>query len=53
MRTALQRSALDRYGATAIEYAMIAFFVSIAAFTALVSIGSDVSGLFNRISASF
>ena len=45
--------ALDRHGGTAIEYAMIAFFVSIAAFSALVTIGSDVSGLFAKIAAGF
>lgn len=43
----------DRSGATAIEYAMIAFFVSIAAFSALVAIGSDVAGLFSQIASSF
>jgi pilus assembly protein Flp/PilA len=40
-------------GATAIEYAMIAFFVSIAAFGAIQTIGSDVSQLFSTIANSF
>jgi Flp pilus assembly pilin Flp len=43
----------NRDGATAIEYAMVAFFISIAAFSAVVTIGSDVSGLFSRIASSF
>jgi pilus assembly protein Flp/PilA len=53
MRSALKRIKLDRGGATAIEYAMIAFFISIAAFTALQTVGSDVTGLFTRIANSF
>ena len=53
MRAALRRAAIDQQGATAIEYAMIAFFVSIAAFTVIVTIGTDVSGLFSRIATSF
>lgn len=43
----------DPGGATAIEYAMIAFFISIAAFSVLVTVGSDVSALFSQIAASF
>lgn len=44
---------LDRDGATAIEYAMIAFFISIVAFSAIVTIGTDVSGVFSTIATSF
>ena len=44
---------LDQKGATALEYAMIAFFISIFGFTAIVTIGSDVTGLFSRIASSF
>jgi Flp pilus assembly pilin Flp len=43
----------DRGGATAVEYAMIAFFVSIAAFSAIQTIGTDVTGLFTTIANSF
>jgi hypothetical protein len=32
---------------------MIAFFVSIAAFSVLVTIGSDVTSLFSQIATSF
>ena len=53
MRSALRRTSLDRGGATAIEYAMIAFFVSIAAFSVIVSIGTGVTGLFTKIATSF
>ena len=53
MCLALRRIKRDRDGATAIEYAMIAFFVSIAGFSAIVTIGSDVTGLFSRIASSF
>ncbi|HWB49838.1 MAG TPA: Flp family type IVb pilin [Stellaceae bacterium] len=53
MRFAFRRPRLDRCGATAVEYAMIAFFVSIAAFSAIATIGTDVSGLFSQIASSF
>jgi pilus assembly protein Flp/PilA len=53
MRSAFRRIRLDRRGATAIEYAMIAFFVSIAAVSAMTTIGSDVSALFSQIANSF
>lgn len=48
-----KRTRLDEGGATAIEYAMVAFFISIAGFAAIVTIGTDVSGLFSRIASSF
>ena len=53
MRSHLRRRHLDDGGATAIEYAMVAFFISIAAFSVLVSIGGSVSGLFQSISNGF
>jgi Flp pilus assembly pilin Flp len=43
----------DRSGATAIEYAMVAFFISIAAFSVIFSTGGSVSGLFQSIANSF
>jgi Flp pilus assembly pilin Flp len=49
----MRRHRLDRAGATAIEYAMVAFFISIAAFSVLVSVGSSVSSLFQQIANSF
>jgi Flp pilus assembly pilin Flp len=44
---------LDQGGASAVEYAMIAFFISIAAFGVISTIGTDVTGLFSRIASSF
>ncbi|MBV8776240.1 MAG: Flp family type IVb pilin [Alphaproteobacteria bacterium] len=40
-------------GATVIEYAMVAFFISIAAFSIIVQVGTSVSGVFQTISHSF
>lgn len=42
-----------RDGATVIEYAMVAFFISIAAFSVLVTVGSSVTGIFSTIASSF
>jgi Flp pilus assembly pilin Flp len=53
MRSALQYMRLDQDGTSAVEYAMIAFFVSIAAFAVIVSIGTDVTGMFSQIASSF
>ena len=53
MRLAFRRIGFDRGGATAIEYAMIALFVSIAAFSAITTIGTDVTTLFQTIANSF
>jgi Flp pilus assembly pilin Flp len=53
MRSALQHMRLDQRGASAVEYAMIAAFISIAAFSVIVSIGTDVTSLFSQIASSF
>lgn len=53
MRTKLRQICRNYGGATAIEYAMIAFFISIAGFSAIATVGTDVSGLFSRIASSF
>jgi Flp pilus assembly pilin Flp len=53
MRATLKRMNVDQRGATAIEYAMIALFISIAAFNVLVTIGSDVAGAFSKVASSF
>jgi Flp pilus assembly pilin Flp len=39
-------------GATAIEYAMVAFFISIAAFAVLQTVGTSVTHLFESIAHS-
>ena len=43
----------DCSAATAIEYALVAFLVSIAGFVLYSNIGSGVSGLFQNVSNSF
>jgi Flp pilus assembly pilin Flp len=43
----------NRNGATVIEYAMVALFISIAAFSLLITTGSSVAGLFSSIASSF
>jgi Flp pilus assembly pilin Flp len=53
MRSALQHMRLDQGGASAVEYAMIAAFISIAAFTVIITIGTDVTSLFSQIASSF
>jgi Flp pilus assembly pilin Flp len=53
MHAALQRMRLDRRGETVIEYAMIAFFISIAAYSVIVTIGSDVTAMFSKVANGF
>jgi pilus assembly protein Flp/PilA len=53
MRTTLKRMNIDQRGATAIEYAMIAGLISIAAFSVLVTVGSEVTAFFSTIATSF
>ncbi|KAF1052686.1 MAG: hypothetical protein GAK43_01800 [Stenotrophomonas maltophilia] len=40
----------DREGATAIEYAVIAGLIAVAIVTAATTLGTDVSGVFTKIS---
>jgi Flp pilus assembly pilin Flp len=49
---ALKRLTADKAGVTAIEYALIASFVGIAAAVVIGSIGTALSGIFNTISTS-
>ena len=53
MHSTVWHITLDGRGATAIEYAMIAFFISIAGFAAIQTIGTDVSAVFTTIASSF
>jgi Flp pilus assembly pilin Flp len=53
MRTILSILQRDRSAATAIEYAMVAFLVSIAGFVTYSSIGSGVTGLFQNVADGF
>ena len=49
----LKPKQIGNRGATAIEYAMVAFFISIAAFSVLVTVGQSVAGIFTKIASSF
>ena len=40
----------DEQGATAIEYGLIAALIAVAAITAMTSLGTSLSGTFNKVS---
>lgn len=42
----------DESGATAIEYGLIAALIAVAIITAAISVGTDLSNLFNRVSGN-
>jgi pilus assembly protein Flp/PilA len=42
----------DEHGATAIEYGLIAALVAVAAITAMTSVGTSLTGIFNKVSSS-
>ena len=52
MFTTLIAFANDDSGATAIEYGLIAALVSVAAITALQSLGTSLSGMFDHVSST-
>ncbi len=47
----LRRFLADTYGATAIEYALIASLISLGALTAMGSMGASLSDMFGFVSA--
>ncbi len=49
MRTSIARFVNDEFGATAIEYALIAAGISVAILVAVNSVGTKLTGLFNTI----
>ena len=51
MKNAVVKFLRDEEGATAIEYGLIAGLVSIAIIVALGALGTEISGLFGRITA--
>jgi Flp pilus assembly pilin Flp len=53
MQVVLERLLRSESGATAIEYAFIGVLISIAVVTAVVQIGTSVSGMFQQISNGF
>ena len=53
MRAILSKLRRDASAATAVEYALVAFLVSIAGFVTYVNIGGAVSGLFQDVANGF
>ena len=41
---------VDKKGATAIEYGLIAALIAVAAITAMGTLGNNLSGVFNKVS---
>ncbi len=50
MYSTIKKFLQDEAGATAIEYGLIAALVSVAAVTALTSVGTSLSSMFNKVS---
>ncbi len=48
--TAIKTFLADESGATAIEYGLIAALVSVAAITALTTMGGSLKGMFTKVS---
>ena len=51
MYNTIKEFANDESGATAIEYGLIAALVSVAAVTALTSVGTSLSSMFSKVSS--
>ncbi len=50
MRTSFARFVKDESGATAIEYGLIAAGIAVAILTAVQAVGTDLTGLFEKVS---
>ncbi len=50
MITTIRNLLRDEFGATMIEYGLIAALVSVAAITALTSVGTSLKAMFNTVS---
>jgi pilus assembly protein Flp/PilA len=50
MKNLVKNFARNESGATAIEYGLIAGLVAVAIITAVTAVGTDVSGVFDKIS---
>lgn len=48
----IKKLARNEKGATAIEYGLIAALIAVAAITAMGSLGNNLSGTFNKVSAN-
>jgi Flp pilus assembly pilin Flp len=53
MRFPLHLVRADRSAATAIEYALVALLISIAAFSAISTVGTSVTHAFSTVATSF
>ena len=52
MRSLIKRFVADQYGATAIEYGLIAALIAVVIITAVTAVGTSLSSTFNTISTS-
>ena len=52
MRKLVQRFARDEFGATAIEYGLIAALISVVIITAITSVGTKLTTTFNTVATS-
>ena len=53
LRAALRALRLDRSGATAIEYALIALLIALVLISAMLSIGTSVTNMFMQVNSGF
>ena len=51
MYSTIKKFLQDESGATAIEYGLIAALISVAAVTALTSVGTSLSSMFEKVSS--
>ena len=51
MKNLIARFAKDESAVTAIEYGLIASLIAVAIITAVTSVGTNLTGLFNNIAA--
>ncbi len=52
MKRLFKRFAADDSGATAIEYGLIAALVAVAAIAAMQTLGTNLSGTFNKVATN-
>ena len=51
MRTLFTTLIKDESGVTAIEYALIAALIAVAAIAAFTTVGTNLSGIFNKVAS--
>ncbi|MBL8837826.1 MAG: Flp family type IVb pilin [Alphaproteobacteria bacterium] len=52
MQTFIKRFLNDQSGATAIEYGLIAALIAVAAIAGMGALGTQLSGIFNRVATT-